>query len=61
MIEHIHELRRAWRVPLLVRHQSLTLLSQSFLGATTVGVNFDLLLMPKSSTCFRHPDIPPCR
>jgi hypothetical protein len=61
MIERISELRRAWQVPRLVHHESLTLLSQSFLGVATAGVSFDLLLLPKSRTCLKHPDIPPCR
>ena len=60
MIECIHELKRAWSAPRLVRHESLTLLSQSFLGVAAAGANFNLLLMSKSPTCFKHPTIPPC-
>ena len=61
MIECIHELKRAWSAPRLVRHESLTLLSQSFLGVATAGASFDLLLLPQSKTCIKHPTIPPCR
>jgi hypothetical protein len=42
-------LKRAWNFPLLVRHESLMVLSQSFLGATSAGgVSFDLLQFPCS-------------
>ena len=61
MIEYIPELKRAWSIPQLARHESLKLLSQSFLGVATAGASFDLLLLPKSATCLKHPNIPPCR
>ena len=61
MIEHIPALKGVWRVPHLVPHGSLTFLSQSFLGVATAGASFDLLLLPKSATCIKHPNIPPCR
>jgi hypothetical protein len=36
-------------VPRLVPHESLMLLSQSFLGLAPAGVQFDLLMLPGCS------------
>lgn len=42
-------LKRVWNFPLLVRHESLMVLSQSFLGvASAGGPSFDLLQFPCS-------------
>jgi hypothetical protein len=48
MIERLAELKRSWSVPLLTPHESLVVLSQSFLGATAGGVQFNLLEIPCS-------------
>lgn len=49
-------LRRPWSFPVLKRHESLLVLSQSFLGLSTAGVSFDLLQFPcsvgASGPCF---------
>lgn len=42
-------IKRAWSVPRLVPHESLVLLSQSFLGLAPAGVQFDLLMLPGCS------------
>lgn len=39
--------KRAWSPPRLVRHESLTVLTQTFLGAQ-LGVQFNLLQVPCS-------------
>jgi hypothetical protein len=61
MIEHFPDLKRVWSIPRLSHHESLMVLSQSFLGVTTAGVNFNLLMLPQSANCIKHPNIPPCR
>lgn len=48
MIERLDGLRRVWSVPRLVPYESLMVLSQSFLGATPGGVQFDLMQIPCS-------------
>ncbi len=56
MTTGIGVLKRAWISPSLVRHESLMVLSQSFLGAAAAGgVSFDLLQFPcsvNSRVCF---------
>lgn len=47
--------RRPWTRPLLIRHESLTVLTQSFLGGD-VGVQFALLQIP----CSIVPNNPNC-
>jgi hypothetical protein len=49
MIPHVARIKRAWNAPRLVPHESLLLLSQSFLGLAPAGVQFDLLMMPGCS------------
>jgi hypothetical protein len=48
-------IKRAWSVPRLVPHESLMLLSQSFLGLAPAGARFDLLMLPG---CSRSGDRP---
>lgn len=49
-------LKRPWSFPVLVRHESLLVLSKSFLGVPTAGVSFDLLQfscsVSSSGPCF---------
>jgi hypothetical protein len=56
MTNGVGVLKRAWNIPILVRHESLMVLSQSFLGITTAGVSFDLLQIScsvgSSGPCF---------
>jgi hypothetical protein len=57
-------IKRAWSVPRLVPHESLVLLSQSFLGLAPAGVNFDLIMMPPGNSgahqCQKHNPPPWC-
>jgi hypothetical protein len=53
--QKIAGIKRAWSVPRLVPHESLVLLSQSFLGLAPAGVQFDLLLLPGSSRSSNRP------
>ena len=48
MIERLGELKRAWNVPRLIPHESLMVLSQSFLGVAPGGVQFNLMQLPCS-------------
>lgn len=49
VIERLAEVKRAWSVPLLTTHESLVVLSQSFLGASTGGVQFNIMQIPCSA------------
>jgi len=53
--QKIAGIKRTWSAPRLVPHESLLLLSQSFLGLAPAGVQFDLLMLPG---CSRSRDIP---
>lgn len=53
--ERIGELKRAWSVPRLVAHESLMVLSQSFLGVTPGWVQFNLMQIPCSVSQDRGP------
>jgi hypothetical protein len=55
MIRQIASIKRAWSVPRLLPHESLIVLSQSFLGLTTAGVSFDLVQLPG---CSRSSNVP---
>jgi hypothetical protein len=55
MIERIAGLKHAWSAPRLVPYESLMVLSQSFLGMTTAGVQFDLMMLPGCSRSSDHP------
>jgi hypothetical protein len=55
MIPRVATIKRAWNAPRLVPHESLLLLSQSFLGLAPAGVQFDLLMLPG---CSRSGNIP---
>jgi len=55
MIERLAELKRTWSVPLLTPHESLVVLSQSFLGVTAGGVQFNLMQIPCSMSQGRGP------
>jgi hypothetical protein len=55
MVERIVGLKRAWSAPRLVSYESLVVLSQSFLGMTTAGVQFDLMLLPGCSRSQQRP------
>jgi len=56
MIDGLGALKRVWSFPVLVRQESLVVLSQSFLGVTGAGVSFDLLQIScsvgSSGPCF---------
>lgn len=53
--QKIAGIKRAWSVPRLVPHESLALLSQSFLGLAPAGVQFDLLILPGCSRSSNTP------
>jgi hypothetical protein len=56
MIPHnVAGIKRAWSVPRLLPHESLVLLSQSFLGLAPAGVQFDLLMLPGCSRSSNRP------
>ena len=55
MVQRIAGLKRAWSVPRLVPYESFVVLSQSFLGITTAGVPFDLILFPGCSKSHGRP------
>lgn len=54
--QKIASIKRAWCAPRLVQHDSLMILSQSFLGLTTAGgVSFDLVQLPGCSRSGQRP------
>lgn len=53
--QKIAGIKRAWCAPRLVQHESLMLLSQSFLGLSTAGVSFDLVQLPGCSRSQERP------
>lgn len=55
MIKQIAGIKRAWSVPRLVTHESLMVLSQSFLGLAPAGVGFDLVQLPGCSRSSQQP------
>jgi hypothetical protein len=55
MLRKIDISKRTWCVPRLVPHESLMVLSQSFLGLTTAGVSFDLMQLPGCSRSLQRP------
>ena len=55
MIKQIVRIKRAWSVPRVVPHESLMVLSQSFMGLTTAGVSFDIVQLPGCSRSGNQP------
>ena len=55
MIKQIAGIKHAWSVPRLVTHESLMVLSQSFLGLAPAGVSFDIVQLPGCSKSGQQP------